>query len=96
MLHLAAKRNLKHILKVYDVHIKWKKSNPNLFKKYIAIYKELMEHPKTDIGHPEALKGGGNITWSRHITAHDRIIYDIYEDIVEVYVLELEGHYSDK
>lgn len=39
---------------------------------------------------------GEKITWSRHITAHDRIIYDIYEDIVEVYVLELEGHYSDK
>ena len=62
---------------------KWKKSNPNLFKKYKAIYKELMEHP-------------GDITWSRHITAHDRIIYDIYEDVIEVYVLEVEGHYKDK
>ena len=34
---------------------------------------------------PEALRGGGDITWSRHITAHDRIIYDIYEEVVEVY-----------
>lgn len=75
---------------------KWKKSNPNLFKKYKDIYKELMEHPKTGLGHPEALIGGGDITWSRHITAHDRIIYDIYDDVVEVYVLEVEGHYNDK
>lgn len=75
---------------------KWKKSNPNLFKKYKDIYKELMEHPKTGLGHPEALIGGGDVTWSRHITAHDRIIYDIYDDVVEVYVLEVEGHYSDK
>ena len=28
--------------------------------------------------------------------AHDRIIYDIYEEVVEVYILEVEGHYNDK
>lgn len=75
---------------------KWKKSNPNLLKKYKRIFEELMEHPRVGIGHPEPLKGCDNITWSRHITAHDRIIYDIYEDIVEVYVLEVGGHYNDK
>ena len=69
---------------VDKVIAKWKKSNPNLFKKYKKIYKELLEHPKTGLGHPEALRGGGDITWSRHITAHDRIIYDIYEEVVEV------------
>ena len=76
---------------VDKVIAKWKKSNPNLFKKYKKIYKELLEHPKTGLGHPEALRGGGDITWSRHITAHDRIIYDIYEEVVEVYILEVEG-----
>ncbi len=75
---------------------KWKKSNPNLFKKYRKIYDELLEHPKTGLGHPEALKGGKNVTWSRHISAYDRIIYDIFDDVVEVYVLEIEGHYNDK
>ena len=69
---------------VDKVIAKWKKSNPNLFKKYKKIYKELLEHPKTGLGHPEALRGGGDITWSRHITAHDRIIYDIYEEVVGV------------
>lgn len=81
---------------VDKVIAKWKKSNPNLFKKYKKIYKELLEHPKTGLGHPEALRGGGDITWSRHITSHDRIIYDIYEEVVEVYILEVEGHYNDK
>ena len=75
---------------------KWKKSNPNLFKKYKKIYEDLLEHPRTGVGHPEPLKGGGDITWSRRITAHDRIIYDIYDDVVEVFVLEAEGHYDDK
>ena len=37
--------------------VKWKKSNPNLFKKYKKIYKELLEHPKTGLGHPGSVKG---------------------------------------
>ena len=45
---------------------------------------------------PEALIGGKDITWSRHITAHDRIIYDIYDDVVTVLIVEVEGHYKDK
>ena len=81
---------------VDKVIAKWKKSNPDLFKKYRRICEELLEHPKTGLGHPEPLKGGKDMTWSRHVTAHDRIIYDVYEDIVEVYVLEVEGHYNDK
>lgn len=85
-----------YTIRVSDGVDKVIKSNPNLFKKYKKIYKELLEHPKTGLGHPEALRGGGDITWSRHITAHDRIIYDIYEEVVEVYILEVEGHYNDK
>ena len=81
---------------VDKVIAKWKKSNPDLFKKDRKIFEELLEHPKTGLGHPEPLKGGKDMTWSRHVTAHDRIIYDVYEDIVEVYVLEVEGHYNDK
>lgn len=81
---------------VDKVIAKWKKSNPDLFKKYRRIFEELLEHPKTGFGHPEPLKGGKDMTWSRHVTAHDRIIYDVYEDIVEVYVLEVEGHNNDK
>lgn len=75
---------------------KWKKSNPQLFKKYQKIFHELMDHPRTGIGHPEALVGGGDITYSRRISAHDRIIYDIYDDILVVLIIETEGHYKDK
>lgn len=75
---------------------KWKKSNPILFKKATSILMELMDHPRTGLGHPEALVGGNEVTYSRHITAHDRIIYDIYEDVVSVLVIQLEEHYNDK
>lgn len=75
---------------------KWKKSNHSVFKKVEQILSELIEHPRTGLGHPEPLKGGDSITWSRRITAHDRIIYDIHDDIIEVFVIEIEGHYDDK
>ena len=75
---------------------KWKKSNPHLHKKLIKVLQDIAVHPRTGIGHPEALKGGSDITYSRHITAHDRIIYDIYDERIVVLVVEVEGHYHDK
>ena len=75
---------------------KWKKSNPQLFKKATKILMDIMQHPRTGLGHPEALVGGNDVTYSRHITAHDRIIYDIYDDRVTVLVVQAEEHYNDK
>ena len=75
---------------------KWKKSNPVLFKKYCKLLEELMLHPREGIGHPEPLIGGNEIRWSRHVSKHDRIIYDIYDSIVKVEIIQVEGHYKDK
>ena len=68
---------------------KWKKSNPQSFKKLYDILPELEEHPKTGTG-------GRSITYSRHLSGRDRVIYDIYEDVVTVLIFQLEGHYNDK
>ncbi len=75
---------------------KWQTSNPLAFRKLYKLLPELEQHPRTGTGHPEPLKGGGDITWSRRITAHDRIIYDIYDETVSILVVEIEGHYNDK
>ena len=75
---------------------KWKKSNPILFKKLVTILDEISMHPRTGIGHPEPLRGGNDITYSRRISAHDRIIYDIYDEKITVLVIDVEGHYDDK
>ena len=55
-----------------------------------------MKNPRTGIGHPEPLIGGKDITYSRRITAHDRIIYEIHDAEILVIVIEVEGHYNDK
>ena len=75
---------------------KWKKSNPQLFKKATKVLLDIMAHPRTGIGHPEPLIGGHDVTYSRHITAHDRIIYDIYDESITVLVIQCEEHYDDK
>lgn len=75
---------------------KYKKSNPAAFKKIVRLMPELEQHPRTGTGHPEALRAGNSISYSRYITAHDRLIYDVYDDVVTVLVLEIEGHYNDK
>ena len=75
---------------------KYKKSNPVLYKKLVKLLDEIMEHPRTGTGHPEPLKAGDSITYSRRITAHDRLIYDIYDDTVSILIIEVEGHYDDK
>lgn len=81
---------------VVKVIAKWKKSNPILFKKFKKIVNAISENPRQGIGHPEPMVGGGDITYSRHISAHDRIIYNIHDEDVYVVVVELEGHYNDK
>lgn len=75
---------------------KYKKSNPNAFAKLIRLMPELEAHPRTGTAHPEPLVKGNNVTYSRRLNAHDRVIYDIYDDVVKVLVLAIEGHYKDK
>ena len=75
---------------------RWKKSNAQLYKKLVKVLLDIKEHPKEGIGHPEPLVGMGNITWSRRISAHGRIIYDIHDDIVTVIIVKVGNHYDDK
>ncbi|MDE6416452.1 MAG: Txe/YoeB family addiction module toxin [Duncaniella sp.] len=82
--------------KVIKIIAKWKKSNPILHKKLTKIIVAIAEDPRHGIGHPEPLVGGNNEIYSRHISAHDRIIYRIHDEEIFVIIIELEGHYSDK
>ena len=75
---------------------KYKKSSPQSYKKVLKLVKELHEHPKIGIGHPEALKGVGGNVYSREINKKDRLVYEVYEEKIAVYIISVEGHYNDK
>lgn len=74
----------------------YKKSNPTAFKRIAKMLEEMRIHPREGTGHPEPLLNGNDVTYSRHITKKDRLIYDIYDDIIKVLVLTAKGHYRDK
>lgn len=75
---------------------KLRKSEPSCFKKLGKLIDELKVHPTVGTGHPETLKGTSVPTWSRKISAKHRLVYEIHDTKVCVYVLAAYGHYGDK
>ena len=64
-------------------------------KKLRTVLEELQEHPLTGTGNPERLKYKAD-TYSRRLSKKDRIVYSIHDDIVEVNILQMLGHYENK
>lgn len=75
---------------------KLRKSEPASYKKLVKILEELKKHPTTGTGHPEPLKGMSVPAWSRRLSARHRIVYEIQEKKVTVYILSSYGHYDDR
>ena len=75
---------------------KFKKSNQQAYKKVLKLVEELHAHPLIGTGKPKILKGMGGNVFSREINKKDRLVYEVYEEAVVVYVISAEGHYSDK
>lgn len=69
------------------------KKAPQAVRKLAALLDEIKEHPRTGTGQVEALKGYDGNVYSRRITKGHRLVYRIYDDIVEVLVLSAFGHY---
>ncbi len=70
------------------------KKAPNAIKKLETLLQELREHPRTGTGQVEQLKHFDKETWSRRITREHRLTYRIHDDVVEVLVLSVYGHYK--
>lgn len=65
-------------------------------KKLQKILLELENNPFEGIGNPEPLKYNLNGYWSRRLNKKDRLIYEIKNEIVTVFILSAMGHYNDK
>lgn len=69
------------------------KKAPQAISKLSKLLDEIRNHPRTGTGQVEQLKGFDGSVYSRRITKEHRLIYKIYNDIVEVLVLAAYGHY---
>lgn len=70
------------------------KKAPHALTKLAKLLDELKEHPRSGTGQCEQLKHYKEETWSRRITKEHRLVYRIYDDIVEVLVISAFGHYN--
>ena len=70
----------------------WQKSeNEAIMNRITALLKDIMDHPYTGIGKPEALKYGLEGKWSRRINPEHRLIYSVNENIIMVYTLYMKS-----
>ena len=69
------------------------KNAPQAIKTLKKLLDELQIHPRTGTGKVEQLKHYAEETWSRRINKEHRLVYRIYDDVVEVLVLSTYGHY---
>ncbi|MDD2953282.1 MAG: Txe/YoeB family addiction module toxin [Parabacteroides sp.] len=75
----------------------WKKNgNKAIMNKISTLLADIMEHPFTGIGKPEALKYDLSGYFSRRINSEHRIVYCVHDDMIEVLILSLRFHYSKK
>ena len=69
------------------------KKAPQAVSKLSKLLDEVRKHPRTGTGQVEQLKGYDGSVYSRRITKEHRLVYKIYDEVVEVLVLSTFGHY---
>lgn len=70
------------------------KRAPLALAKLSKLLEEVRERPRTGTGQVEQLKGYDGSVYSRRITKEHRLVYKIYDEVVEVLVLSTFGHYK--
>lgn len=78
----------------WDEYIYWQSQDLKTLKKINKLLKEVQRTPFKGSGKPEPLKKAGPNTWSRRINQKDRLVYEVYDDGIEI--LQCVGHYDDK
>ena len=65
----------------------WKKSgNKAIMNRITALLADIVLHPFSGIGKPEALKYDLTGYWSRRINSEHRIVYSVHNDMIEVHI----------
>lgn len=81
---------------IKDIELHKKSGDKVILKKLATLLNELIEHPMTGTGQPEAMKHNFSGCWSRRINQKHRLVYKIKDEQITVIVLQAMGHYQDK
>ncbi len=69
----------------------WKRTNPKIVLRIVALITEISETPFSGTGKPEALKHNLKGKWSRRITQEHRLVYEVNE--TEIRIVSCKFHY---
>ncbi|MBA4411545.1 MAG: Txe/YoeB family addiction module toxin [Odoribacter sp.] len=73
----------------------WEKSGQQTIQNKISrLIEDIIQHPYTGLGKPEALKYELSGLWSREIDKGNRLIYEVVGQ--QLHIISMRGHYSDK
>ena len=68
-----------------EAHLKhWQRSNPKILLKINQLVQSAIHTPESGVGHPEQLTGQLAGSWSRRITAKDRLVYFVEDDTLVI------------
>ena len=72
---------------------KWRQAgNIKIQKKITELINSILTTPFSGIGKPEPLRHQLAGLWSRRVTAEDRLVYEIKQDLLVIH--SLKGHYK--
>ncbi|MFL5541373.1 MAG: Txe/YoeB family addiction module toxin [Longimicrobiaceae bacterium] len=60
----------------------WKKTAPSVARRLLRLVDETLEAPFIGIGKPEPLRFDLQGHWSRRLTRHDRMVYQVTDETV--------------
>ena len=80
--------------KAQDDLVWFRRNDKVSYIKCFDLVRELMENPRSGIGKPERLKYFEKEVYSRRVNHKDRMIYTIYEALIEIDVTSFRGHYE--
>lgn len=70
------------------------KKAPYAVAKLVKLLEEIQLHPRSGTGQIEVLKGYDGNVYSRRITREHRVVYRVFDNVIEVLVLSAFGHYK--
>jgi toxin YoeB len=70
----------------------WKQNNGKLYNKINTLIGDIIKHPFSGLGKPEALKHELSGLWSRHIDKKNRLVY--YIDGENLRITSCRFHYD--
>lgn len=76
----------------WEDYLWWQSQDKKTLRRINALITDIRRQPFSGLGKPEPLRGNLSGLWSRRINDTDRLVYDVTDDYITVYMCRF--HYS--